>query len=240
MMCWLSCAVGRVVVIGCDANTLLFPSCHCPWLCGSTSWVNGLAAAEEQLCFSFQKLLQMGDPADHECTPSRSHWHWGFGGRRETGGFGCVASCFRDKVQALNCLFICLFGQSKVQAFHLSFTAEFSTPPQFHINRTSRWKPPKLTPLRKQWFYNTELLRSNWCRAWTDSGKLAMVTISNAPFFLWSWFGGCCCGQGRCSWRRTGQLCMPSSETCSCLLLLLVFWELKHLFWQKSNFSSLL
>lgn len=77
-------------------------------------------SSREAALFFIQKLLQMGDPAEHECTPSRSHWHWGFGGRRETGGFGCVASCFRDKVQALNCLFICLFGQSKVQAFHLS------------------------------------------------------------------------------------------------------------------------
>lgn len=89
-------------------------------LAGTFSWVNGLVAADEQNSFASQKLLQRDDLAEHKCTPSRSHWHWGLSGRRETGSFGHGTSCFRDKAQALYWLFICLFGLEHSWVFNYS------------------------------------------------------------------------------------------------------------------------
>lgn len=85
--CQLSCGVGRAAM-RCNADAVPFPSCHCLclWPCGSASQVHRLVAAEQQLNFSSQVLLQRDNPAKHGHTPSRSHWHWGSNGILVAGG----------------------------------------------------------------------------------------------------------------------------------------------------------
>lgn len=109
--------------------------------CSSTSQVNGLVTAEEQACFfipdvSAKEQFCRAWPYTfrEQLAPGKQ---WDIGSGRKRGSFRDVKSQFKHVVQAEHCLvywrFIYLFGLGFAKS-----TAEFSTPPQFGSNWTSR------------------------------------------------------------------------------------------------------